>query len=90
MILRNGARIPPPPDAARRSSDRCLSWAQVAKVAEGAPLSVSDGALGEFTARALVTSIVGQGVRAYGVNTGVGAVRWSCLHRNKCSYRETS
>jgi histidine ammonia-lyase len=55
--------------------DKCLSWAQVAKVAEGAPLSVSDGALGRIrAARALVTSIVGQGVRAYGVNTGVGAL----------------
>ncbi|HXI78517.1 MAG TPA: histidine ammonia-lyase [Steroidobacteraceae bacterium] len=55
--------------------DKCLSWAQVAKVAEGAPLSVSDGALGRMrAARALVTSIVGQGVRAYGVNTGVGAL----------------
>ena len=51
------------------------AWAQVAKVAEGAPLSLSDGALGRIrAARALVTSIVGQGVRAYGVNTGVGAL----------------
>jgi histidine ammonia-lyase len=55
--------------------DRSLSWTQVAKVAEGAPLALSDEALDRIrAAQALVTSIVGQGVRAYGVNTGVGAL----------------
>src|ERR1700734_1402820 len=55
--------------------DRSLSWRQTAQVAEGAPLDLSDGALRRIeAARVLVESIVRQGVRAYGVNTGVGAL----------------
>jgi histidine ammonia-lyase len=55
--------------------DRPLSAAQVARVAEGAPLALSGEAQGRIrAAQALVTSIVEQGARVYGVNTGVGAL----------------
>ena len=55
--------------------DRALSWRQVNEVAEGAALDLSDGARARIrTARTLVDSIVAKGIRAYGVNTGVGAL----------------
>ncbi len=55
--------------------DDPLSWRQVAAVAEGASLSLSSAARSRIeTARCLVQSIVEQGIRAYGVNTGVGAL----------------
>jgi histidine ammonia-lyase len=55
--------------------DRPLSWRQVAKVAEGAPLALSHDAQARIrAARVLVESVVRKGVRAYGVNTGVGAL----------------
>jgi histidine ammonia-lyase len=55
--------------------DQPLSWRQVAAVAEGASLTLSDDAQQRvLTARAVVESIVAKGIRAYGVNTGVGAL----------------
>ncbi|MEP6886354.1 MAG: histidine ammonia-lyase [Gammaproteobacteria bacterium] len=55
--------------------DRPLTWRQVADVAEGGTLGLSDAAQARIrAARALVESIVRKGVRAYGVNTGVGAL----------------
>lgn len=55
--------------------DQPLSWRQVAAIAEGAPLTLSESARQRvLTARAIVESIVDKGVRAYGVNTGVGAL----------------
>ncbi len=52
-----------------------LSWRQVAAIAEGAPLALSEPAQQRIrTARQLVEAIVSQGIRAYGVNTGVGAL----------------
>ncbi len=55
--------------------DGPLVWQQVAAVAEGAPLVLTDEARSRIrAARLLVESIVRQGVRAYGVNTGVGAL----------------
>ncbi|HXA35868.1 MAG TPA: aromatic amino acid lyase, partial [Steroidobacteraceae bacterium] len=55
--------------------DRVLSWRQVGEVAEGASLALSDEAQARIrAANALVESIVVKGVRAYGVNTGVGAL----------------
>jgi len=55
--------------------DRTLTWGQVNEVAEGAPLALSDAARARIrAARMLVESIVSKGVRAYGVNTGVGAL----------------
>ena len=61
--------------AARILLDRPLSWRQVSDVAEGASLALSTAAQARIrAARSLVESIVSQGVRAYGVNTGVGAL----------------
>src|ERR1700681_2983428 len=55
--------------------DEPLSWREVAAVAEGATLSLSDASLRRVAdARGLVEAIVAQGIRAYGVNTGVGAL----------------
>ena len=55
--------------------DQPLSWRQVAAVAEGASLSLSDAARARVdAARQLVESIVAKGIRAYGINTGVGAL----------------
>jgi histidine ammonia-lyase len=55
--------------------DRSLSWRQVGDIAEGAPLVLSDAAQQRIrAARILVESIVRKGIRAYGVNTGVGAL----------------
>src|ERR1700730_10713554 len=54
--------------------DRSLNWRQIGDVAEGAELALSDEAQSRIrAARTLVESIVRQGVRAYGVNTGGGA-----------------
>ena len=59
----------------RNVLERSLSWHGVAEVAEGAPLVLSDGAWARIrAAHALVQSIVSLGIRAYGVNTGVGAL----------------
>jgi histidine ammonia-lyase len=55
--------------------DRPLSWRQVGEVAEGVPLALSHGAQERIrAARLLVEAVVRKGVRAYGVNTGVGAL----------------
>jgi histidine ammonia-lyase len=55
--------------------DRPLSWRQIGEVAEGASLALSHDAQERIrAARMLVESIVRKGVRAYGVNTGVGAL----------------
>ncbi|KWE92666.1 histidine ammonia-lyase [Burkholderia ubonensis] len=52
-----------------------LDWRQIAAVAAGAPLVMADDALARIAAaRALVDEIVARGIRAYGVNTGVGAL----------------
>jgi histidine ammonia-lyase len=54
---------------------KSLSWRQVAAIAEGAPLVLADPAESRIRrARLLVESIVTKGIRAYGVNTGVGAL----------------
>jgi histidine ammonia-lyase len=61
--------------SARIRLDKPLSWRQIAAVAEGASLALSDAARGRIAAsRALVESIVAKRIRAYGVNTGVGAL----------------
>jgi histidine ammonia-lyase len=56
-------------------SDRPLDLAQVAAVAAGAALELSAEARARIAAaRVLVEQIVERGIRAYGVNTGVGAL----------------
>ncbi len=55
--------------------DKSLSSRQVGDIAEGAPLALSGQALDRIrAARRLVESLVDKGMRAYGVNTGVGAL----------------
>src|SRR5271168_410479 len=52
-----------------------LTWRQIDAVAGGAPLALADDARARVhAARTLVDSIVAKGIRAYGVNTGVGAL----------------
>jgi histidine ammonia-lyase len=55
--------------------DKPLDWRGVAQIASGAPLVLSPGARSRIDhARALVEQIVERRIRAYGVNTGVGAL----------------
>jgi histidine ammonia-lyase len=55
--------------------DEPLSWRDVAAIAAGARLTLSDATRTRIVyARSLVESIVAKGIRAYGVNTGVGAL----------------
>jgi histidine ammonia-lyase len=55
--------------------DKPLDWRDVARVAEGAPLVLSDDArMRILKARAVVEALVDQGIRGYGINTGVGAL----------------
>ena len=55
--------------------DRPLTWRQVGAIAEGDLPTLSPAARGRVeAAHHLVQSIVAQGIRAYGVNTGVGAL----------------
>ncbi|TKC86035.1 histidine ammonia-lyase [Trinickia terrae] len=56
-------------------STQPLDWRQIAAVAAGEPLALSGDTLARIgAARGLVDEIVAQGIRAYGVNTGVGAL----------------
>ncbi|MFX1676044.1 histidine ammonia-lyase [Paraburkholderia sp. A2WS-5] len=56
-------------------SDRPLDWREICEVAAGAPLELSAQARERIgAARALVEQIIARGIRAYGVNTGVGAL----------------
>ena len=59
-----------------------LDWRAVAAVADGAPLSVASGALRRIeTANRIVSAIVDSGMRAYGINTGVGALADTVVDR---------
>jgi histidine ammonia-lyase len=70
MISRPGARMPQ-----RILLDKSLSWRQIDEVAAGAGLALSENAQQRIrAAHGLVESIVRKGLRAYGVNTGVGAL----------------
>ena len=56
-------------------TERPLNWRELAAVAAGEPLVLSDDARARIAAaRVLVEQIVERGIRAYGVNTGVGAL----------------
>jgi histidine ammonia-lyase len=79
LVSTNGARSAAHPKAdpvpVEIVRDQPLSWRQVAAVAEGARLELSDAArLRVQGARHVVESIVAKGIRAYGINTGVGAL----------------
>lgn len=55
--------------------DACLTWRDVEAIAAGAQLTLSTGARDRIAhARRLVEAITEKGIRAYGVNTGVGAL----------------
>jgi histidine ammonia-lyase len=55
--------------------NHALNWRELYSVAEGASLQVSNDTAARIQAsRALVNSIAAKGIRAYGVNTGVGAL----------------
>ena len=55
--------------------DGGLSWREVARIGEGEPLALSERAVARIAhARKIVDAIVAAGIRAYGVNTGVGAL----------------
>lgn len=55
--------------------DQTATWRDVASVAEGQALALSPAAWGRVdNASRIVERIVESGVRAYGVNTGVGAL----------------
>ncbi|WP_426127281.1 HAL/PAL/TAL family ammonia-lyase [Pararhizobium sp. PWRC1-1] len=62
--------------------DAALDWRAVAAVADGATLSLSTAAKQRVeTASRIVSAIVESGVRAYGVNTGVGALADTVVDR---------
>ena len=55
--------------------DRPLTWQQIAAVAKGATLCLSDDVWQRIArARAIVDALVEKRVRGYGINTGVGAL----------------
>ncbi len=55
--------------------DRPLTWREIAAVADGADLRLAEPARQRIeAARRIVAAIVERGIRAYGVNTGVGAL----------------
>jgi histidine ammonia-lyase len=59
-----------------------LSWRDVARVGEGEALALSAAARDRVArARQIVESIVESGVRAYGINTGVGALSDTVVDR---------
>ncbi|MEA1672057.1 histidine ammonia-lyase [Nitrospirillum sp. BR 11163] len=61
-----------------------LSWRDLSAVARGAALVLSPEAWARVgSAHALVEAIVSQGIRAYGVNTGVGALVSTVVDREK-------
>ena len=66
--------------------DKLLSWRDVARVGGGEPLSLSDAAWERIAkASRIVERIVETGVRAYGVNTGVGALSDTVVDRDSQS-----
>ena len=55
--------------------DTTLDWREVARVAAGAELVLSAAAVQRIAhARGIVEAILERGIRAYGINTGVGAL----------------
>ncbi|MEI3853166.1 MULTISPECIES: HAL/PAL/TAL family ammonia-lyase [Ensifer] len=55
--------------------DGPLTWQEIAAVANGAPLALSDATRRRIVnARRIVDALVERGIRGYGINTGVGAL----------------
>jgi len=64
--------------------DGPLSWSEVAAIATGAVLELSTAATRRIdAAHAIVRSVVDRSIRAYGVNTGVGALSDLVIPRKK-------
>nr|WP_316655404.1 histidine ammonia-lyase [uncultured Gellertiella sp.] len=64
--------------------DRGLGWRDVARIAEGESLSLSPDAWARVEKAALIVErIVESGVRAYGINTGVGALSDTVVSRDQ-------
>ena len=62
--------------------DNRLTWQDVAKVGQGETLALSDAAIQRIeNAARIVESIVERGIRAYGINTGVGALSDTVVDR---------
>lgn len=62
--------------------DARIGWREVARVADGDALALSDGAWARVDhASRIVERIVETGVRAYGINTGVGALSDTVVDR---------
>ncbi|RCS24759.1 histidine ammonia-lyase [Phyllobacterium salinisoli] len=59
-----------------------LDWQAIAGIAEGAPLVLGEGAWDRIDhAARIVATLVKSGIRAYGVNTGVGALADTVVDR---------
>lgn len=62
--------------------DKALTWRDVAHVAEGEDLALSQGAWDRVAyARRIVQALVENGARAYGITTGVGALSDTVVDR---------
>ncbi len=62
--------------------DGRLTWQDVANVGQGETLALSDAAMQRIeNAQLIVESIVERGIRAYGINTGVGALSDTVVDR---------
>ena len=62
--------------------DKVLTWRDVAHVAEGEDLALSQGAWDRIAyARRIVEALVESGARAYGITTGVGALSDTVVDR---------
>jgi len=62
--------------------DKALTWRDVAHVAEGEDLALSQGAWDRVAyARRIVEALVENGARAYGITTGVGALSDTVVDR---------
>ncbi|MDS7594320.1 histidine ammonia-lyase [Agrobacterium tumefaciens] len=62
--------------------DDRLTWQDVAKVSKGQTLALSEAALQRIgKAQLIVETIIERGIRAYGINTGVGALSDTVVDR---------
>ncbi len=63
--------------------DTGLGWREVAAIAAGNRLTLSEGALLRVErARTIVEAIIEKGIRGYGINTGVGALCDEVIERH--------
>ena len=66
--------------------DKRLTWRDIAAIARGARLDLSAAAWSRIDhAAAIVAELVASGVRAYGINTGVGALADTVINREQQS-----